>query len=115
MEKQMVRGDIYLTDLRNSTRSEQSGIRPVLVVQNDIGNANSPTVIVAAMTSNLDKPALPTHVIAKTDCGLLKDSVVLLEQLRTLDKRRLGKYIGTLNETYMKEIDSALAVSVGIK
>lgn len=115
MEKQVSRGDIYLADLRPVYRSEQSGIRPVLIVQNDTGNIHSPTVIVAAITSNLDKPSLPTHIIAKTDCGLNKDSIVLLEQLRTLDKRRLGKYIGALDENYMKEVDSALAVSVGIR
>lgn len=114
MEKQYQRGNIFLADLRPTVHSEQSGVRPVLVISNDKGNASSPTVIVAAITSNLDKPSLPTHVAVKTDCGLHRDSIILLEQLRTLDKRRLGRQVGTLNENVMKEVDGAIAVSIGI-
>ena len=95
--------------------SEQGGIRPVLIVQNEIGNRHSPTVIAAAITSRLDKARLPTHInIRAADTGLAKDSVVLLEQIRVLDKSRLGEYIGHLEAGRMKDVEYAMAVSLGL-
>jgi len=117
MRKQILRGEIYLASFNpptNKRDSEQRGYRPVLVVQNHFGNVNSPTAIVAAMTSNLEKAELPTHVTVNTDCGVQRDSIILLEQLRTLDKRKLNIYVGSLDENQMKEVDAALAVSLGI-
>ena len=109
------RGELYYADLSPVFGSEQGGIRPVLVVQNDIGNKYSPTVIAAAITSKLDKAKLPTHVeLCATDYGLQKDSVILLEQIRTIDKSRLENYIGKVNKDTMRKIDQALAVSVGL-
>ena len=109
------RGDIYYADLRPVIGSEQGGVRPVLIVQNEIGNRHSPTVIAAAITSRLDKARLPTHInIRAEDTGLAKDSVVLLEQIRTIDKSRLESYIGRLDEATMSRIDRALGISVGI-
>ena len=109
------RGDIFFADLRPVVGSEQGGIRPVLIVQNDVGNQFSPTVIAAAITSRTDKTPLPTHILvdAKNN-GLQKDSVVLLEQVRTLDKRRLRTRMGALNESDMARIDSAIYVSLGL-
>ena len=112
MENEVLRGEIYLADMRKGVHSEQNGIRPVLVIQNDVGNAQSPTVIIASITSKMDKPTLPTHVAIDTSCGLHMDSIVLMEQLRTIDKRRLGKYIGILGEKQMKAIDKAISASV---
>ena len=109
------RGDIYYADLRPVIGSEQGGIRPVLIIQNDTGNRHSPTVIVAAITSKLTKPKLPTHVKLKEMKGLEKDSVVLLEQIRTIDKCRLDEQIGYLNRHQMKKVDEALRISVGVK
>ena len=110
------RGDIYYADLRPVVGSEQGGIRPVLIVQNDIGNKFSPTVIAAAITSQTGKTPLPTHIrVDAKDSGLLKDSVVLLEQVRTLDKRRLRTRMGTLDEKDMARIDRAIFVSFGLK
>ena len=114
LQQDIFRGEIYLANLQFTAHSEQSGFRPVLIIQNDVGNAHSPTVIVAAITSHTDKPALPTHVAVDTACGLHRDSLVLAEQLRTLDKRRLGKAIGMLTEPEMKAVDKAISVSVGI-
>lgn len=114
MEKQYKRGSIYLARLWAAEHSEQSGVRPVLIISNDIGNEVSPTVIVAAITSKLDKPSLPTHVFTANDCGLRDDSIILLEQIRTLDKHRLGRHIGNLKDNIMKEVNGALAISVGI-
>ena len=109
------RGDIYYADLRPVVGSEQGGIRPVLIVQNDIGNKFSPTVIAAAITSRTDKAPLPTHIqVDAKDSGLQKDSVVLLEQVRTLDKRRLRTRMGALNERDMERIDYAIFVSFGL-
>lgn len=109
------RGDIYYADLRPVVGSEQGGIRPVLIVQNDVGNQFSPTVIAAAITSKTDKPPLPTHIFVNAkNTGLQKDSVVLLEQVRTLDKRRLRSRMGALNEADMARIDSAIFVSFGL-
>ena len=109
------RGDIYYADLSPVVGSEQGGIRPVLIVQNDVGNRFSPTVIVAAITSQQNKTRLPTHIyIPCCDSGLSRDSVVLLEQIRTLDKRRLKEYMGQLDENAMELIDEALQVSFGL-
>ena len=109
------RGDIYYADLSPVVGSEQGGMRPVLIVQNDIGNKHSPTVIAAAITSRLDKAKLPTHIeVGGGTCGLAKDSVVLLEQIRTLDKRRLREKMGHLDETVMAEVNNAIAVSFGL-
>ncbi len=109
------RGDIYYADLSPVVGSEQGGIRPVLIIQNDVGNRYSPTVIVAAITSRQGKNRLPTHIaIEAGDCGLQKDSVVLLEQVRTLDKRRLREKMGSVDYKAMKEINQALSVSFGL-
>lgn len=109
------RGEVFYADLSPVVGSEQGGVRPVLIVQNEIGNRHSPTVIAAAITSRLDKHRLPTHInIRAADTGLAKDSVVLLEQIRTLDKRRLREHMGKLDETMMKQVDGAIAVSFGL-
>lgn len=110
---QVKRGEIYFADLSPVIGSEQGGIRPVLVVQNDIGNKYSPTVIAAAITSKLDKAKLPTHIEVGQEFGLSKDSVVLMEQIRTLDKKRLKEKIGELNQFKMKEVNNALMISLG--
>lgn len=109
------RGDIYYADLSPVVGSEQGGIRPVLIVQNDVGNRFSPTVIAAAITSQKDKARLPTHIrVDSADSGLSRDSVVLLEQIRTLDKRRLKEHMGRLDEFAMNRIDQALQISFGL-
>ncbi len=109
------RGDIYYADLSPVVGSEQGGIRPVVIIQNDIGNKYSPTVIVAAITSQINKAKLPTHVeISSIDYGLNKDSVVLLEQIRTLDKKRLKEKIGRMKDEDMALVDEALLISVGL-
>ena len=109
------RGDIYYADLSPVVGSEQGGIRPVLIVQNDVGNKYSPTVIAAAITSQQDKSKLPTHIsVSGSGCGLAKDSVVLLEQVRTLDKRRLKERMGNLSQNDMSKINRALYVSLGL-
>lgn len=115
------RGDIYYADLSPVVGSEQGGLRPVLIVQNDIGNRYSPTVIAAAITSRLSKSKLPTHIdVCRNDTvdeesfGLAKDSVILLEQIRTLDKRRLREKMGHLDEDMMRQVDNAIQVSFGI-
>ena len=108
------RGELYYADLSPVVGSEQGGIRPVLVVQNDIGNKYSPTVIAAAVTSKLTKARLPTHIeIPGSGNGLQKDSVILLEQIRTLDKRRLKEKIGSLPENTLRKVDGALLISLG--
>lgn len=110
------RGEIYYADLSPVVGSEQGGTRPVLIVQNDIGNRFSPTVIAAAITSQKYKTALPTHIsVDAVESGLAKDSVVLLEQVRTIDKKRLKEKMGILNETDMGRVDRALSVSLGIR
>ncbi len=109
----MRRGDLYYADLSPVVGSEQGGIRPVLIVQNDIGNKHSPTVIAAAVTSQMNKAKLPTHIELDTTCGLPKDSVVLTEQIRTLDKRRLMDKIGSLDESLMQRVNAALLISLG--
>lgn len=109
------RGDIYYADLSPVVGSEQGGLRPVLIIQNDVGNRYSPTVIAAAITSRMGKNRLPTHIDIHADrVGLAKDSVVLLEQIRTLDKRRLKEKMGHLDELMMKNVNSAIAVSFGL-
>ena len=109
------RGEVFYADLSPVVGSEQGGVRPVLIVQNEIGNRHSPTVIAAAITSRLDKARLPTHInIRAADTGLAKDSVVLLEQIRTLDKSRLREKMGSLDEKAMRHVDEALAVSFGL-
>lgn len=109
------RGEIFYANLSPVTGSEQGGVRPVLIVQNDIGNKYSPTVIAAAITSKQDKTNLPTHIpIAGGQCGLPKDSVVLLEQIRTLDKSRLGRRTGAVTAPQQQAIDHALEISFGI-
>lgn len=109
------RGDIFYADLSPVIGSEQGGVRPVLVVQNDIGNKYSPTIIIAAITSQINKAKLPTHVeITAPEYGLPKDSVVLLEQIRTIDKKRLREKIGRFNEEMMRLVDEALKISVGL-
>ncbi|ADU26629.1 type II toxin-antitoxin system PemK/MazF family toxin [Ethanoligenens harbinense] len=109
------RGDIYYADLSPVVGSEQGGIRPVLIVQNDVGNKYSPTVIAAAITSQTGKARLPTHINLHAEtCGLSKDSVVLLEQIRTLDKRRLKEHMGTLDSPAMQRINQALSISFGL-
>ncbi len=109
------RGDIYYADLSPVVGSEQGGVRPVLIVQNDIGNKYSPTVIAAAITSQINKAKMPTHIeISAEEYGLNKDSVILLEQVRTIDKRRLREKIGHLDEMLMSRVNNALAISFGL-
>ena len=109
------RGDIYFADLSPVVGSEQGGMRPVLIVQNDTGNRHSPTVIAAAITSQLGKAKLPTHIeLHGRSVGLNRDSVILLEQIRTIDKSRLRERMGRLDKGTMSEVDSALAVSFGL-
>ena len=114
--KEIKRGDLYYADLRPIIGSEQGGVRPVLIIQNDVGNHFSPTVIAAPITSRRKNRWMPTHVLLpiSTD-GLRNDSIVLLEQVRTIDRSRLGDYIGRLDETAMEAVDTALAISIGIK
>lgn len=109
------RGDIFYADLSPVIGSEQGGIRPVLIIQNNIGNKFSPTVIVAAITSQHSKANLPTHIsLSAQGCGLAKDSVVLLEQIRTLDKKRLKEKMGSLDSLFMTQVDEALTISFGL-
>ena len=115
MDNSVKRGDIFYADLSPVVGSEQGGVRPVLIVQNDTGNRHSPTVIAAAITSQTGKARLPTHIsLAAMSYGLPKDSVILLEQIRTLDKRRLRERMGKVDETVMRQVDTAIAVSFGL-
>ncbi len=115
MIQQIKRGDIFYADLSPVIGSEQGGLRPVLIVQNDVGNKYSPTVIAAAITSKMGKARLPTHIdIYKDKVGLQKDSVILLEQIRTLDKKRLKEKMGHLDDDVMVKVNSAIAVSFGL-
>ena len=110
------RGDIYYADLSPVVGSEQGGLRPVLIVQNDVGNKYSPTVIAAAITSQVTKNRLPTHIDVLADSfGLAMDSVFLLEQIRTIDKRRLKEKMGHLDDTVMKRVNDAIGVSFGLE
>lgn len=109
------RGDIFYADLSPVIGSEQGGLRPVLIVQNDVGNKYSPTVIAAAITSKLSKAKLPTHIdIAAKDVGLSKNSVILLEQIRTIDKKRLKEKMGHLDDSIMNDVNNAISVSFGL-
>ena len=115
MEKQEIkRGEIYFADLSPVVGSEQGGVRPVLIVQNNVGNKYSPTVIVAAITSQINKAKIPTHVeVSAAEYNLPKDSVVLLEQIRTIDKRRLKEKLSSLDESKMKKVNIAMLISLG--
>ena len=109
------RGDIYYADLSPVIGSEQGGVRPVLIVQNDVGNRYSPTVIAAAITSQQEKTSLPTHIkVNAEECGLARDSIILLEQVRTIDKKRLKEKMGALDVSNMDMVDRALSVSFGL-
>ena len=109
------RGDIYYADLSPVVGSEQGGMRPVLIVQNDMGNRHSPTVIAAAITSQIGKARLPTHIeLVGQEYGLSKDSIVLLEQIRTIDKSRLRERMGKVDDSLMNRVDNAIAVSFGL-
>lgn len=109
------RGDIFYADLSPVVGSEQGGLRPVLIVQNDVGNKYSPTVIAAAITSKMSKTHLPTHIDIYADkVGLARDSVILLEQIRTIDKRRLREKMGHLDETVMRDVNNAIYISFGL-
>lgn len=113
-DNQIRRGEIYYADLSPVVGSEQGGVRPVLILQNDIGNKYSPTVIVSAITSQLSKAKLPTHIeLSAESSNLPKNSVALLEQIRTLDKRRLQEKITTLSQEKMREVNKALLISLG--
>ena len=115
LDNSVKRGDIFYADLSPVVGSEQGGVRPVLIVQNDTGNRHSPTVIAAAITSQTGKARLPTHIsVSPLSCGLPKESGILLEQVRTLDKRRLREKMGRLDETVMHQVDAAIAVSFGL-
>ena len=115
MQSAVKRGDIYYADLSPVVGSEQGGMRPVLIVQNDTGNKHSPTVIAAAITSQIGKARLPTHIeLEARSFGLTRDSVVLLEQIRTIDKRRLRERMGRVDEELMNKVDDAIAVSFGL-
>ncbi|MBR6788808.1 MAG: type II toxin-antitoxin system PemK/MazF family toxin [Clostridia bacterium] len=114
MDQTIKRGDIFYADLSPVVGSEQGGTRPILVLQNDVGNKYSPTIIAGAITSRLMKARLPTHVeIASGNFGLPRDSVILLEQLRTLDKRRLKTKIGSLDDYTMNKVNRAILISLG--
>lgn len=107
------RGDIFYADLRPVVGSEQGGVRPVLIIQNDVGNKHSPTVICAAITSRMNKAKLPTHVELDTRrCAIIKDSVILLEQLRTIDKQRLREKLCHIDEELLHRVDEALLISL---
>ncbi len=111
----MKRGDIFYADLSPVVGREQGGVRPVRIVQHDTGNRHSPTVIAAAITSQTGKARLPTHIaLSARGCGLPKDSVILLEQIRTLDKRRLREHMGRVDDQVMHKVDNAIAVSFGL-
>lgn len=108
------RGELYYADLSPVIGSEQGGVRPILIVQNDTGNKYSPTIIAAAITSQLNKAKLPTHIeLSANEFGLCKNSVILLEQIRTLDKRRLKERIGELSDATMQKVNTALLISLG--
>ena len=114
MRKAIRRGDLFYADLNPVVGSEQGGIRPVLVIQNDVGNHFSPTVVAAAITSRKAKNSLPTHILLENVPGLAPTSLLLLEQLRTIDRKRLRGYIGRISKEKMLAVDAALAISIGI-
>ena len=111
--REIKKGDIYYVDLDPVIGSEQGGVRPVVILQNDIGNKFSPTTIVAAITSKCDKTEMPTHVVVKVP-GLSRTSLILLEQVRTIDKKRIRSYINTLDKNEIEQVNRALAVSLGL-
>lgn len=116
MERTIKRGDIFYADLNPVVGSEQGGTRPVLIISNDIGNRHSPTVIVAAITSRVHtKAKLPTHTAVNDFEGLDKDSIILLEQIRTIDKQRLRECLGTLDRRFLDSANEALAISIGLR
>ncbi|NLG53379.1 MAG: type II toxin-antitoxin system PemK/MazF family toxin [Clostridiales bacterium] len=116
MDNNVRRGDIFYADLSPVVGSEQGGVRPVLIIQNDVGNRHSPTVIAAAITSQINKAKLPTHIeLGARSYGLSKDSVILLEQIRTIDKTRLREKMGRLDDSLMQRVDNAIAVSFGLE
>lgn len=116
MEKTIKRGDIYYAELNPVIGSEQGGTRPVLIISNDIGNKYSPTVIIAPITSRVHtKAKLPTHTMVRDFEGLDKESIILAEQIRTVDKQRLGEYLGTLDRRFLVSVDRALAISIGLR
>ena len=114
MRKAIRRGDLFYADLNPVVGSEQGGIRPAIVIQNDVGNHFSPTVVAAAITSRKAKNSLPTHILLENVPGLAPTSLLLLEQLRTIDRKRLRGYIGRISKEKMLEVDAALAISIGI-
>lgn len=115
IDKVVKRGDIYYADLSPVIGSEQGGVRPVIIVQNNIGNKFSPTIIVAPITSKMNKAKLPTHIeVSAKQFGLEKDSVMLLEQIRTIDKMRLREFIGTADEKIMNKVDQVLKISLSL-
>ncbi|WP_172188683.1 type II toxin-antitoxin system PemK/MazF family toxin [Lentilactobacillus kribbianus] len=113
-KKTFKRGDVFFADLSPVVGSEQGGMRPVLIIQNDVGNHYSPTVIVAAITARISKPKMPTHVGITTKDGVDRDSVILLEQIRTIDKQRLKDQVTHLRSSIMKRVDKALQISLEI-
>lgn len=110
----MRRGDVYYADLNPVEGSEQGGVRPVLIIQNNIGNRFSPTVVISAITSKINKAELPTHVEVSSDNYLKEDSIILLEQIRTVDKSRLQNYVTHLGKNIMGEVDKAIKISLGL-
>ena len=113
---QIKRGDLFYADLSPVVGSQQGGLRPVLIIQNDVGNRYSPTVIVSAITSRMGKTKMPTHIgVTASEGGLSRDSVILLEQIRTLDKRRLREYIGRADAATRRRVDEALSLSFGLR
>ena len=116
MERKIRRGDIFNADLSHGIGSEQIGYRPVVIISNDTGNKYSSTVIISIITSKMAyKTKMPTHCSIKAQQGLVRDSLLLLEQIRTIDKERLKEYIGTLDNSVMSKVDKALAVSLGLR
>lgn len=114
-QEKILKGDIFYADLGETRGSEQNGIRPVLVIQNNIGNKYSPTVIVTPLTSKVKNKGQPTHVVLNCECGLSEKSMALLEQIRTLDRFRLRQYISSIDEQTIQSIDAAIAASFGLK
>lgn len=112
--KQVRKGELYFAELSGTVGSEQDGVRPILIIQNDVGNRNSPTTIIAPLTSKHGKTVLPTHITLEKKYGLSEKSLVLLEQIRTIDKCRLLNYIGTIDAETMKQVDDCIRISFGI-
>lgn len=114
-DRKIKRGEIWYVNLKNGVGSEQSGYRPCLIVQNDTGNKYSPTVIVAVLSTRLGKHKLPTHVLLSENSGIPKKSIILLEQIMVVDKKRLSKYITTLTQEDISKVNKALLISLGLK